>query len=179
MAVTKKAAPAAKKAPVKLGSKLSDPDSFTPEELARALKNADVLELWIKTVRIRAYEVMKEGGRVPGFKLGYGVRRRQWEEGTEEQMVKAVLKAASKADAPISKEDLFHPEEILSPAQMQKLLQEHGLWPRKRRNDTAEEPAKSVIDAFITLSSPELKILPDDDGDGPAVKSQEAAKEFV
>lgn len=54
--------------------------SYTPDQLARALAGADVVEAWLKAVRLRAFEVARAGKPVPGYKLVHSVGHRAWRD---------------------------------------------------------------------------------------------------
>ena len=161
-----KAVPAAPKERVK--RTLQDPQDMTPEQLSLALHNCKPLEAWIKAVRSHAFAQLENGtGEVPGWGLGYGVRQRIWREGDEKKLEKVLTKAGLKH------EDMYEPEHLRSPAQMEKQLKEHGLWPKKPRN--GERPP-SIMDEFVEKSMPAKKLVElvrGDDG-----KYSEAEEEF-
>jgi hypothetical protein len=148
---------------------LVNPDDMTPEQLAIALKNTYALEVWINAVRAHAFDVLRNGGKVPGFKLGYGVRRRIWREGKEGQVAVTLAKLG------FEHSEIFHPESLLSPAQVEALMKTRGLWPKKPRN--GDRPP-SAVDEFIERSMPEPSIRPEDEGEGAEVKARDAEKEF-
>jgi hypothetical protein len=148
---------------------LTSPDDMTPEQLAIALKNTYSLEVWINAVRAHAFDVLRNGGKVPGFKLGYGVRKRIWREGVEGHVINELEKLGFKH------KDFFHPEELLSPAQVEALMKTRDLWPKKPRG--GDRPP-SVVDQFIERSMPEPSIRPEDEGEGADVKARDAEKEF-
>lgn len=148
---------------------LAHPDDMTPEQIATALKNTYILETWIKAVRAHAFELLKNGGKIPGFKLGYGVRRRIWKEGQEGHVAAALRKEGFVDD------DIFTKPELLSPAKVEELLKDRGKWPAKPRG--GERPP-TLIDPYVDRSMPEPAIKPEDEGEGPAAKAKAAAEEF-
>lgn len=151
-------------------TKLPQPNDMTPEQLAIALKNIGTIEKWIEAVKQHAYDVLDRGDKVPGYRLGYGVRRRIWKPDQQQSLLDMLAKLK------INKDEIYTQPELLSPAKMEKVLKEHGHWPKKKRNE--EKPA-SPLNPYIELSSGELKVLPitgrEDDMDG---KLSDAANEF-
>lgn len=138
------------KKPQPKAATLIDPQDMTPEQLALALKNCKPLEAWIKTVRAYAFSQIEAGTEIPGWGLGYGIRQRIWREGDEKKLERTLLKAGLKH------EDIFAPEHLLSPAQMEKKLKEHDLWPKKPRN--GERPP-SIMDEYVEKSMPAKKLV--------------------
>ncbi|WKV16945.1 protein of unknown function DUF2800 [Microcystis phage MJing1] len=59
------------------------PSEMTPEDVARALRAADALDLWISAVRQHAYGEAERGRTPPGFKLVARKGRRKWRAGQE------------------------------------------------------------------------------------------------
>jgi hypothetical protein len=148
-------------------SALKSPEEMTPEQLAITLKNIKILEVWIKAVHAHAFDLLKDGGKIPGFKLGYGVRRRIWRPGNEGAALKA-LKLIG-----LTEDELLTKPELISPAQTEKVLKLHGLWPKKPKGQADRPP--TVIDPYVEKSMPELKVVPDD---GSEDKASEAEKDF-
>jgi hypothetical protein len=139
---------------------------MTPEQVSLALKNAAAIEAWIRAVRAHAHEILRSGGKIPGFMLGYGVRQRIWRPKSERALL---AKLARKG---ITKDQVYTKPELLSPAQLEKLLKEQGLWPAKPRN--GERPP-SIMDEFVEQSMPEKKIVPiKTDDSGKLIEADEA-----
>lgn len=87
------------------------------DNLAAAVRDADVLEDWIKDVRALACQVLEQGLPVPGFKLVPKRAMRQW---VDEDQAKDTLS------------DFLTPEELMvtklvSPAQAEKVLKKHKI----------------------------------------------------
>lgn len=148
---------------------MQSPYDMTPEQVALALKNAHILETWIASVRSHAFDLLKSGTEVPGYKLGFGVRKRIWKPGQHEAAINALLKIG------IPREDLFTKPEMLSPPKTEKLLRELGHWPRMHRG--AAKPV-TPIDPFIELSMPEPRVVPIDQHEEVVNKRVEAEREF-
>lgn len=150
---------------------LRSPYEMTEEQLSIALKNTYTLEVWIKAVRAHAYTVLKNGGKIQGFKLGYGVRRRIWREEVEKEVVKALTELG------LGKEELYTEPALKTPAQVEKVMKEHGLWPKKPKN--GERPP-SKIDKFITMSTPDLSVQPADGKYSVSIdeRNREATEDF-
>jgi len=87
------------------------------DNLAAAVRDADVLEEWVKDVRALAHQVLEQGLPVPGFKLVPKRATRQW---VEEDKARDALAA------------LLPPDELMvsklvSPAQAEKALKKRKL----------------------------------------------------
>jgi hypothetical protein len=80
--------------------------------LGKYLKNADLLEDWIKDLRALAFGMLEKGVAVPGYKIVQKQARRQW---VDEAHAAKVLG-----------EDFIEPV-LLSPAQAEKLLKKRKL----------------------------------------------------
>ena len=82
------------------------------------LKNADVLEGWIKDLRALAFQMMDKGVALPDWKLVAKRGTRKW---TKEEDAKAALLALGVKESDITV------TELLSPAQAEKVLKKHKL----------------------------------------------------
>ena len=87
------------------------------DNLAAAVRDADVLENWIKDVRALAHQLLEQGLPVPGFKLVPKRATRQW---VDEDQAKDTLS------------DFLTPEELMvtklvSPAQAEKALKKRKI----------------------------------------------------
>jgi hypothetical protein len=87
--------------------------------LGQYLKNADVLEGWITDLRALAFQLLEKNVPVPGYKIVQKQSRRQWVDDT-----KAI---AALHDMGLPRDELFSPEEIRSPAQIEKVLKKRKL----------------------------------------------------
>ncbi len=105
--------------------------------LGRYLANADVLEGWITDLRALAFQMLEKNIPVPGYKLVQKQARRQWAD-----EAKAI---AALHDMGVPRAELFSPEEIRSPAQMEKVL-------KKRKLALPDDLVKSVSSG-TTLAS--------------------------
>jgi hypothetical protein len=105
--------------------------------LGRYLANADVLEGWITDLRALAFQLLEKNIPVPGYKIVQKQARRQWVDDT-----KAI---AALHDMGVPRGELFSPEEIRSPAQIEKVL-------KKRKLALPDDLVKSVSSG-TTLAS--------------------------
>jgi hypothetical protein len=87
--------------------------------LGKYLKNADLLEDWIKDLRGLAMQLLEKNLPVPGYKLVPKQSRRQWSDET-----KAL---AALHDMGVPRAELLKPEELLSPAQAEKVLKKRKM----------------------------------------------------
>lgn len=151
-------------------SHLKSPEEMTPEQLSIALENVAILEVWIKSVREHAFEVLKEGGQIPGWKLGYGSKKRIWRLGTELAALQHIHKATG-----VAIEDLYTKPEFLTPPAVEKLLKLKDLWPKKKRG---QERPPTPIDPFVDYSMPEPRVMRMSAHDDHDDKNRDAASEF-
>jgi hypothetical protein len=105
--------------------------------LGKYLANADVLEGWITDLRALAFQLLEKNIPVPGYKIVQKQSRRQWADET-----KAI---AALHDMGVPRGELFSPEEIRSPAQIEKVL-------KKRKLALPDDLVKSVSSG-TTLAS--------------------------
>ena len=87
--------------------------------LGKYLKNADLLEDWIKDLRGLALQLLEKSVPVPGYKLVPKQSRRQW---SDEAKVADALH-----DMGVPRVELYKPEELLSPAQAEKVLKKRKM----------------------------------------------------
>jgi hypothetical protein len=105
--------------------------------LGQYLAKADVLEGWITDLRALAFQLLEKNIPVPGYKIVQKQSRRQWVDDT-----KAI---AALHDMGVPRDELFSPEEIRSPAQIEKVL-------KKRKLALPDDLVKSVSSG-TTLAS--------------------------
>jgi hypothetical protein len=105
--------------------------------LGQYLTKADVLEGWITDLRALAFQLLEKNIPVHGYKIVQKQSRRQW---TDENKAIAALH-----DMGVPRGELFSPEEIRSPAQIEKVL-------KKRKLALPDELVKSVSSG-TTLAS--------------------------
>lgn len=132
-------------------SELRSPLDMTPEQLAQTLQNIKTIETWITAVKAHAFEFLKNGGKIPGYHLGYGVKKRIWKAGEEEKAIAALVALG------VPRGELYTKPELLSLPKTEKLLKELGFWPKKRRN---EQPPPTPLDPFTDYDMPEPRVLP-------------------
>jgi hypothetical protein len=89
------------------------------DTLGRYLKNADLLEDWIKDLRGLALQLLEKDLPVPGYKLVAKRGTRQWANETK------ALEALH--DLGVPRAELLKPEELLSPAQAEKVLKKRKM----------------------------------------------------
>lgn len=87
--------------------------SMTGDELSAALRDADVIETWLRTIRERARDEISAGRAVPGWKLVRRQGNRKWRD--ERHAMTELLKAG------LAVEDVVE-ESLRSPSQIERLL---------------------------------------------------------
>lgn len=97
----------------------ADLQTIDPAKLGLAVEQSYLLEQWIKDLRQLAETSLENGIAVPGLKLVAKRGRREWAKAEEE-----ILGAIN--DDALQPEELFR-HELLSPAQMEKVLKKHGM----------------------------------------------------
>lgn len=95
-------------APVKPPS----PANLTPEQIATVLKGTELVEAWLKGVNEMAYDMLRRGESVPGFKLVEKRGNRKWTDPAQAEMTLAANGLV----------EPYAPRELLSPAQAEKAL---------------------------------------------------------
>jgi hypothetical protein len=96
--------------------KIKEIDAAT---LGQYLAKADVLEGWITDLRALAFQMLEKNVSVPGYKIVQKQSRRQW---TDDKKAIAALH-----DMGVPRGELFSPEEIRSPAQIEKVLKKRKM----------------------------------------------------
>lgn len=142
---------------------------MSPQDLADALESIPILEHWIRSVKSHAFDMAKAGTKIPGWKVGWGVRKRIWQASQEKQIVEAL------AEIGVTKAEIYSQPELLSPPKIEALLKLRKLYPAKPRN--GDRPP-SAIDPFITKSMPEPALVRENEDDEPDIKRVEASEEF-
>jgi len=93
-------------------------ETIDVQTLGAYLANADILEDWIKDLRALAHQILDSGAPVPGYKLVAKRGTRQW---VDEQSTIDALRAQGLDFIDYTK------QELLSPAQMEKVLKQRKL----------------------------------------------------
>jgi hypothetical protein len=127
-----------------------DPARLTDDEFREVLEHAKFLEQFVSAVYVHAENLLaRDPHALPGWKLGWSKRTREWEDEA------AVIEFAKDHGL---RPDEYSPRELLSPAQMSKLLRKKLKPPRRKRG---EPPAPDPVDAFVRYSVPKLKLVRD------------------
>ena len=87
--------------------------------LGKYLANAELLEQWITDLRGLAHQMLDNGRQVPGYKLVHKRATRQWVDQT-----KAL---AQLHEMGLARDELYKPEELNSPAQIEKVLKKRKM----------------------------------------------------
>lgn len=95
---------------------MQSPESLTAQQISELLDKADVIETWLKAVRAYAQELIEAGDYIPGWKLVPKRGTRKWKD---ERMVKQRLASEGLLG--------FMSEDLLSPAQVDKLAKKQGI----------------------------------------------------
>ena len=111
-------------------------EAIDVQTLGSYLANADLLEDWIKDLRALAHQILDSGAPVPGYKLVAKRGTRQW---TDEKDVVHWLDGKGLEPTEI------YSKEILSPAQMEKVL--------KKRKLTLPDDLVVSVSSGTTLAS--------------------------
>jgi hypothetical protein len=88
-------------------------------KIGEYLQKADMLEDWVKSLRELAFQMLEAGKPVPGYKLVAKRGTRKWRDPS---VAYGALTALGLTDA-----DVWEPEELLSPAKMEKVLKKQKL----------------------------------------------------
>lgn len=121
------------------------------DTLGQYLKNADLLEEWIKDLRALAFGLLEKNVAVPGYKLVQKQARRKW---TDEQEARRVLMEMG------LKESVVVETSIMSPAQAEKALKKRfselpeGLIKSESSGTTLApvEDDRPAVQSFVGLS---------------------------
>ena len=90
------------------------PQELTPEQISSIMDQAELISAWISKVRLHAEELLKNGAEVPGWKLVQKRGIRKWADEDE-------------AAAAFGELDGAYKTELISPAQMEKILKKNGI----------------------------------------------------
>jgi hypothetical protein len=121
------------------------------DTLGQYLKNADLLEEWIKDLRALAFGLLEKNVQVPGYKLVSKQARRKW---TNEESAKQALLSLG------LKESVVVETSIMSPAQAEKALKKRfselpeGLIKSESSGTTLApvEDDRPAVQSFVGLS---------------------------
>ena len=94
-------------------------DSLDAAQIGEYLAKADMLEDWVKALRELAFQMLESGVSVPGYKLVAKRATRKWRDPS---VAYGALTALGLTD-----DDVWEPEELLSPAKMEKVLKKQKL----------------------------------------------------
>lgn len=126
----------------------ADPRDLAPEEIARALDRADVLQTWLNAVRARAHSLADSGRvEIPGWALKETQGRRKWRD--EDAARQALL-----YDFGLDESSIFA-RKLLSPAQVEKKLPKPD---RPKIADLLGE--RSTKTTLVRAGNPEATALP-------------------
>ena len=92
---------------------VSEPSTFTPEQLAVMLGNVDIIDNWVKSLRAYCHAEAEAGRMIPGYKLVDKIARRKWIDENR------VIKLLTEGDVPDT--DIYN-KKVKSPAQLEKIL---------------------------------------------------------
>jgi hypothetical protein len=129
------------------------PQLLEGNELTRALRSADLMDLWIKAVRDHARAQIEQGRRVPGFKLVQRVGHRKWKD-------EAVTTETLVSTHGVREDDLVT-RSVKSPAQVERVLKSYGI-------------DRDVIDDLVVRGSSGVVLVPEEDA-RPAARVGAAA----
>jgi len=124
-----------------------DPNSLTPDDIARILDAKAPIEAWLKEVANTAHRQAEKGTVIPGYKLVAGKSNRKWKDPLKvEKDLKTLIGDAVYAE-----------RKLKSPAQMEKVLKHHkkpidsvkAYWEKSEAGTTLvpEKDSRSAIQA--------------------------------
>lgn len=125
-----------------------DPNEIPNEQLNEVLREAVILEQWIKSIKARALAYLQSGGTLDDYVVGFGTRKRVFQDEA------AVIEWCQRHKLPV---DVFMPRELLSPKGLENVLKKHGLFPRAKRG---EQKPDSPIAHLIGYTVPKAAIKP-------------------
>ncbi len=135
------------------------PETAEPDDLARVMNNASLIEAWIKSIRAEVERRLMAGTPVAGYKLVQGKRgNRQW--GNPED-------AEAKLKAMRVKHDQMYDYKLASPTSIEKLVKAEEIGPRQWIK----------IQELITQSEGSPSVAPESDK-RPALKSSADDSDF-
>lgn len=94
-------------------------DSLDAAQIGEYLAKADMLEDWVKALRELAFQMLESGVSVPGYKLVAKRATRKWRDQEGAYMALTALG--------LTDNDVWEPDELLSPAKMEKVLKKQKL----------------------------------------------------
>ena len=98
------------------------PQELSPEQIARVLDHADMIQNWLNAVRAYAQDQVEAGHDVPGYVLVPKTARRTWQEELDEaQLVMALELRTDRSDS-----EFYQEPKLMSPAMVEKLLGKKG-----------------------------------------------------
>jgi hypothetical protein len=127
---------------------IPDPDEISDEQVEQVLREAAILKTWIAAVEARALGMAKQGHQFSDYQLGWGTRKRIWQD------PEAVRDYCAAKKLP---EDSFAPRVLLSPKKLETLLRQHKIFPRKQRGQPAPE---SPIAHLVGYTVPSAALKP-------------------
>lgn len=128
---------------------IEDPETIPSEKLNDILKEAQILEAWIRSVRGRALRELMAGGKLDDFELGWGTRKRVFENA--EEVVEWCKRHKLSPDE-------YAPRALLTPKKLETVLKQHRIYPRKKRGDKAAP--ESPIAHLVTYTVPNPAVKP-------------------
>jgi len=118
---------------------LPSPYKLTPEELANRIANVHYLYTYLNQLKKFALAEISAGGEVPGYSIKQSLGNRKFTD--EAQVVREFY--------PSVKENLYKPREVISPAQLEKIIgkgkldafttRELGEWKLEKTKDNEEQ----------------------------------------
>lgn len=94
---------------------LPSPGTMTPEQISKVLLFSKMFSTWAEEVEAHAKMQMERGTPIPGWKLVHGRASRKWE--SEPKVIAALANYGT---------DIYTDPELLSPAQMEKMIKAKG-----------------------------------------------------
>lgn len=127
---------------------IEDPETIPTEKLNDILNEAHILEAWIKSVKARALRELMAGAKMADYELGWGQKTRVFENPQD------VVEWCKRHKLAV---DEYMPRSLLTPKQLEGLLKQHGIYPRKKRGQPAPD---SPIAHLVTYNVPSPAVKP-------------------
>lgn len=134
-----------------------NPEDLTPEQMAKVMDAAKMIEGWVKAVKARALQLALAGEPPPGWKLVETRATRKWRE------VEDVIKTLTR-DEGEAKEFLTVPE-LVSPAEAERVL-------RRLRPKLKAKEAAAIVNQLCDKVSSGATLAPENDS-RPAIVKQD------
>lgn len=138
------------------------PDKLMPEDIAKYLDTADMIDGWLSALRAYGHQQAEMGVVIPGYVLVNTVGREVWAKGAEETVQKAAAAAGLAEDKFLNPPKLRTPKQVREAAKKagvakaDSFLTEHSTTPTTgtalvRKEHTSKPPATPKVAQFFDI----------------------------